>query len=173
MPSLQFQPHFASFLSKKGFATRASLIIAIAIVLVASVVTLWATARMSWRSSVINTMPVHVSTASPHRVVQQNQGVANPPPSSITLEAVTLTYDGFQPKEFEREAGTFVLGVNNQTRIADLSFELLRENGHKVHEVKMTNGQLRSRKLLHLPAGSYTLRVVDHPEWTCSIVLSR
>lgn len=172
MPLPKFPSTLFSSLFNKAFATRAHLVIATAIVLAASVVSLWAAARLNPRSSVPTT-PVQIAGEPATPVVQRNQRPAEPAPPEITVETVTLTFDGFEPKELERPAGRFVFGVDNRTRIADISFELLRENGHEVHQLKMTHGQLRLRKMLNLPAGSYTLRVVDHPEWTCSIELTR
>jgi hypothetical protein len=79
---------------------------------------------------------------------------------------------GFEPREITRPSGKFVLGIDSRLLNEEFSFELLLENGHGVRQLKMTKGQLRSRKLLNLPAGRYVLRVAEHPEWTCSIVLS-
>jgi hypothetical protein len=39
--------------------------------------------------------------------------------------------------------------------------------------LKLEKGQIRLRKLLNLPEGRYVLRAVDHPEWTCTILLSQ
>ena len=140
-------------------------------VLLVSFVTLCAHARVSWFRSVPTTS-AQVAANSPGPNVRQNQRAATPAPSSITVDTLTLTPLGFEPKEITRPAGMFVLGVDNRLPAEQFSFELVRENGHGVRQLKMPKGQIRLRKLLNLPAGRYFLRVADHPEWTCSIVLS-
>ena len=83
-----------------------------------------------------------------------------------------LTPTGFEPNELERSAGKFILGIDNRIRSEEFSFEVVQENGHKVRQLKLPKGEIRLRKMLNLPAGRYSLREVDHPEWSCSIVLT-
>ena len=102
-----------------------------------------------------------------------NQGQGNRIASDIQVERITLGFDGFEPKEIRRPASPFVLAINNRSRLSDVSFELFRDDGHKVHEMKGQKGQLREMKTIDLPQGNYLLKEVNHPEWVCHIVLSR
>ena len=88
-----------------------------------------------------------------------------------TIETVMLTSHGFEPKQIEHSGGKFVLGIDNQIKPEEFAFEIVQENGHKVRQLKMSKGQIRVRTLVNLQAGRYSLTVVDHPEWTCSIVI--
>lgn len=156
----------------KGFCTRRYLFAATVVLGLASALSLWASAGVTWPGSQL-TSRARVAGQPFVPNVLHNQAAASPAPSSITVETLTLTPRGFEPNEINRSAGMFILGVNNRIIGEQFSFELLRENGHRVHQFKMTKGQMRLRKQLNLPSGRYSLKAVDHPEWTCSIVLSR
>ena len=95
-----------------------------------------------------------------------------PIPTNIQVETFTLGFDGFEPKQIDRRPGPFVLGINNYTR-SRASFELVREDGNRVHEIKWPSGQTRYRKLMNLPAGDYRLRDVNHPDWTARIIIGK
>jgi hypothetical protein len=124
----------------------------------------------AWLVSSANASPV----AHPPQTSMPGQGIQEKAaPSSIQVEPVTLKPSGFEPNEIRRPASPFVLAVNNRSRLLDVSFKLLREDGHKLHEMKGPKGQVNQRKLLDLPPGNYLLKEVNHPEWTCRIVLSR
>ena len=105
--------------------------------------------------------------------VNQVQAKATPTPVTIEAEPITLKPSGFEPSEIRRTASPFVLAINNRSRLADVSFELFKEDGHKTHDVKGPKGQVHPMKLIDLPPGNYLLKEVNHPEWVCRIVLSR
>jgi len=132
-------------------------------------VSLWAS---STRQS-SNPLPSGVVTQPLLASVNGNQRGASPAPSSILVETVTLTPHGFEPAEITPSGDKFLLGVDNRIILEELSFALFRENGQKLRQLKMAKGQIRLRKLLNLPAGHYTLQVVDHPQWHCSIIVSK
>lgn len=158
---------------KKGIATHAYVLAAIAIVLcVVSAMSFWTSATV--RSA--EPPPVNSPQVAGHAFVptaQRHPKEASPAPDSVTMETVMLTPNGFEPKEINRSEGKFVLGIDNRIKPDEFSFELIQENGHSVRKLKMPKGQIRLRKMLNLPAGRYLLKEVDHPEWTCSIVLSQ
>jgi hypothetical protein len=106
-------------------------------------------------------------------LTQNNQGKAAHAPTTTQAEPLTLKASGFEPDELTRTASPFVLVVSNRSGIADVSFELFREDGHKMKEVKGPKGAVRPMKLIDLPPGNYLLKEVSHPEWTCRIALSR
>lgn len=146
-----------------------------AIIIVSSVVLIavlsWS--AKAWRTSSINSTSPPVNPSQPSAPLQGKREKATPAPSDITVEPVTLKPGGFEPKELRLQASPFVLSVNNRSRVFDLSFELYREDGHKLHEIKGPKGQVHPMKLIDLPPGNYLLKEVNHPEWTCRIVLSR
>ena len=152
---------FRKKLSKRRFSTRVYFVIA-AILSLASITSLWASAKVGWLGSTVTPVGVRPLVQDP----------VEPAPASVTVETVRLTPLGFEPKELERSAGKFLLGIDNRIGPIEFSFELVEENGHKVRQLKLPKGQIRLRKLLNLQAGRYTLTEVDHPEWTCSIVLN-
>jgi hypothetical protein len=127
----------------------------------ASVMSLWASAKVGLLGATAARSPQVVQHEPP-----------TPAPASITVETVRLTPTGFEPNELERSAGKFILGIDNRIRSEEFSFEVVQENGHKVRQLKLPKGEIRLRKMLNLPAGRYSLREVDHPEWSCSIVLT-
>lgn len=147
-------------------------ILAASVLMLVSVMSLWASAKVGWLGP---------TPSNSHQVAQQQfvpnvtpiHRAASQAPSDITVETITLTPQGFQPNQIERAAGRFLFGIDNRIKPEEFSFEILRENGHKAHKLKLEKGQIRLRKLLNLPEGRYVLRAVDHPEWTCSIVLSK
>jgi hypothetical protein len=157
--------------SKRKLSARIYILAASVLILV-SVVSLWASAKVGWRGP---------APTSSQQVAQQQFGpqvthvqrAASQAPSDITVETITLTPQGFQPNQIERAPGRFLLGIDNRIKPEEFSFEILRENGHKAHKLKLEKGQIRLRKLLNLPEGRYVLRAVDHPEWTCTILLSQ
>jgi hypothetical protein len=96
-----------------------------------------------------------------------------PIPTNIQVETFTLGFNGFEPKVISRSPGPFVLGINGYNRTRDTSFELVSEDGDRVHEVKWPHGQPRYRKLMNLPPGNYLLKEVNHPDWTAQITIGR
>lgn len=155
----------------RKFSTRI-YIFAISVLIFGSVMSLWASAKVGWRvPTQTSSQQVDHQHFGPH--VPRFQGAASQAPSSITVETITLTPLGFEPNQIERAAGRFLLGIDNRIIREEFSFEILRENGHKAHKLKIEKGQIRLRKLLNLTEGRYVLRAVDHPEWTCTIVISQ
>jgi hypothetical protein len=151
-----------------GLVTRRLLIVATTFLIVMSVMMVWANAKVGW----LRSLPARAVAEPPAASPQRNQRPAIPAPDSMSVDTVTLTGLGFEPREITRPSGMFVLGIDNRLINEQFSFELVRENGHQGRQLKMKKGEIRLRKLLNLQAGSYTLTVADHPEWTCRIVLS-
>ena len=164
LPNLQSTPLVRRLLRRRFFT------VAITVLVLVSAVALWTYAKVGRVDSSPSRAVAESPTVNPQQ--HQNKRPATPAPSSITVDTLTLTHLGFEPREITRPAGKFVLGIDNRLLNEEFSFELVLENGHGVRQLKMPKGQIRSRKLLNLPAGRYVLRVAEHPEWTCTIVLS-
>jgi hypothetical protein len=125
----------------------------------------------AWLASPVNATPIVHAASVQSFAPGQDKGKAAL--STIQSEPVTLKTTGFEPKEFSRQASPFILSIHNRTSAFNLSFELLREDGHKLHDIKGPKGQVHPMKLIDLPPGTYLLKEVNHPEWTCRIVLTR
>lgn len=156
---------------RRGLSARIYFL-AVTVMVLASFVGLWASAKVGWHG------PTPTSSGqSVHQPRVPNvtpvQGAGNQAPSSVTVETIALTPQGFEPNRINRPAGRFLLGIDNRIKPEEFTFEILWENGHTAHKLKLEKGQIRLRRLLNLPEGRYVLRVVDHPEWTCTIVLSQ
>jgi hypothetical protein len=136
------------------------------------VIALLAWGAKDWLTAALSRRSISDNKARTSLLSQNNEQKGTPAPSSIKVETLTLRPTGFEPGELTRPAGTFLLAIENHSRFVDAAFELVREDGHKLHEMKGSKGQIRYRKLIDLPPGHYLLKEVNHPEWTCEIVLS-
>lgn len=103
---------------------------------------------------------------------QANANRSQPAPANMEVEIISITRNGFEPAEIRRPADPFLLAVNNHGRPTELSFEIYRVNGQKVHEMKGKKGEQHQRQILDLPPGQYVLKEASHPEWSCKILLS-
>lgn len=92
--------------------------------------------------------------------------------NSVDSELVTLRATGFEPSELSRQAGRFLLAIDNQTELGDLAFRIVRENGVRVRDIAPKRSRFRLRQVIELDAGRYYLVVVNHAEWTCRIVIT-
>jgi len=93
--------------------------------------------------------------------------------AQVRLEAehVTLRSTGFEPNEFTRPAGRFLLSIDNKAEAGELTFQLLREDGSLERELPARQDKFRLRQVVELGSGRYALVVVNHPEWACRITI--
>ena len=84
---------------------------------------------------------------------------------------IDLRPSGFEPRDVTRPAGRFLLGVNNRTGLADLSFVLVHESGRSVGG-KRLNKLKTWRQVLDLHPGRYVLREANHRDWLCRITIT-
>jgi len=145
--------------------------------MVAMVIVVAAISILSWDSKARLTAGVDRTSTSPNPqplwVSQSNQRENAPLPTNIQVETFTVGLDGFAPKRINRRPGPFVLGIDNYTRFRNASFELVREDGSKVHEIKWPSGRVRHRQLINLPRGNYLLKEANHPDWTAQITIGK
>ncbi len=96
-------------------------------------------------------------------------GHLNPAPDAKETRGLVIAVRpaGFVPPEIDLTDGRYVLIVQNQCGIRDLTFRLDREAGERLHEVHTT--QARWKAAFDLHPGTYVLSVVDHPNWQCLI----
>lgn len=134
------------------------------IILTCFVIAALAVTVHAWFSSAVATSQVQSPTQ------RQNRSAPNPAPYEV--ERVTITPTGFEPAQINRPASPFVLAIDNRSGLQEATLEVFREDGHKLHEIKGPKGQLNQRKFLDLPPGSYVLKVANHPDWSCQILLT-
>lgn len=91
-----------------------------------------------------------------------------PEPATLTLNS-----DGFAPAELTLGAGKVLLILNKRLGQNPAEIEL-REAGsdNLIHRVRMAENRLRWAEILELRAGTYSLSVVDHPEWACKVTVN-
>ncbi|HEY3105102.1 MAG TPA: hypothetical protein VGJ69_16085, partial [Pyrinomonadaceae bacterium] len=89
-----------------------------------------------------------------------------------SVEHVTLRQSGFEPAEFTRPAGRFLLAIDNRAERGAMTFRLLRESGTLARDLPSKHDRFRLRQTVDLPAGRYLLTVTNHPEWVCRITIT-
>jgi len=109
-----------------------------------------------------------ISRAMPVAVANTAQATSNAP---AEVEMIDLRPSGFEPRDVTRPAGRFLLGVNNRTGLADLSFVLVHESGRSVGG-KRLNKLKTWRQVLDLHPGRYVLREANHRDWLCRITIT-
>ena len=110
---------------------------------------------------------------------------SNPTPSTkLETEIIEFSYHGFSPRKIVRKPGAFMLSVNNITKNA-LTFELVPATQAliptntvgtlpplKSISLDHTTGSIKSRQMLTLAPGTYTLRINGKAGPTIDIVIS-
>jgi len=93
----------------------------------------------------------------------------------VDTEVVELGPNGFFPKQIIRTSpGKHFLYVRNTTTLRTLTLVVTRQDGPTVNTIKqraLTTASPHWNELLDLTAGTYTLTEVNHPSWTCQIVI--
>lgn len=90
----------------------------------------------------------------------------------LDAEHVTLRATGFEPQEFTRPVGRFLLSVDNRAEMGEMTFRLLRKNGTRERDLKTRNDKFRLRQVIQLAPGRYVLVVGNHPDWVCRITIT-
>ena len=137
-----------------GFALAISL--AGCVVVFAS----WSLAGNSNNSDIAETADGHKTVAA----LEQQQ-------SLVESEIITATRRGFEPATITRPKDKFILMVDNRSG-TELSFRLSRETGESLHEIKSSREEPDWNELMNLSPGRYVLSERDHPDWTCSIIIT-
>jgi hypothetical protein len=87
--------------------------------------------------------------------------------------SLSLTAAGWSRRRSIGGVGKFLLTVNdhrsNKTR--QLTPRLGRESGEHVRDIEMLREVTDQAEGLELQAGKYVLTEVNHPAWSCSIVV--
>jgi hypothetical protein len=82
---------------------------------------------------------------------------------------IQLSSNGFSPTELQHAPGTFAIAVENNALSGEYTLRLKAEDGTVLSELQVQQGS--SAWTVNLQTGRYTLTEVDHPQWTCRIVV--
>jgi len=97
-------------------------------------------------------------------------------PASTTfkgVESVELTMKwGFRPMKIAHSGGPCYFFIRNTTGLAGLELKLNGSAGATVKDWPVPAGQKRVLDTLDLAPDTYTLSVVNHPEWSFTLVMS-
>ena len=96
----------------------------------------------------------------------------NPNRLQADLLPIMLRAGGFVPREISRPAGEYILSVNDQSGMPRLELRLVRDNGERTHEARLSRGKPYWRQVLRLTPGTYLLTEANHPEWVCRITVT-
>jgi hypothetical protein len=88
---------------------------------------------------------------------------------SLPGVVVTLYPQGFEPKEITRPAGTFLLIVNDYSRLDSTSLRLENASGIQLNGAASQKETPRWIRTQSLAQGEYILREENHPQWVCEI----
>lgn len=100
---------------------------------------------------------------------------AAPLPSQESEETLQLVIGdgGFEPAQFTRRAGKFLLTADDRRgdKSQALKLKLSRDGGEQLRDIEVPTGVVDWAEELDLPVGRYVLTEVSHPEWSCNIVI--
>jgi hypothetical protein len=105
-----------------------------------------------------------LSTPSGSKVVPQSE--------RIEAELITVTPNGFEPKEIVRPAGKFLIAIENRSGLKGLSMAIDSPSGNRVLNGTFPKEKLSLKQLADYQPGKYTLTEENHPEWICYITIT-
>lgn len=92
--------------------------------------------------------------------------------ATVPSHVLVLRPSGFEPSEVSWPKGRFFLSVDNHTDAREITLQLSRENGSRVHEVTRKSRKERGVGILDLPPGEYLLTEANHSNWVCRITIT-
>lgn len=119
---------------------------------------------------------VYAERSTALALVETRAGTATVPqgqPSErIEVELITVTPDGFQPKEITRPQGRFVIAIENRSGRQEVSIRLDRQAGGRLIESRMSKEKLNAKYLTDLTPGCYMLTEANHPDLVCRFTIT-
>ncbi|HEU4932649.1 MAG TPA: hypothetical protein VFT48_11245 [Pyrinomonadaceae bacterium] len=86
--------------------------------------------------------------------------------------SLMLTSSGFAPAELRPHGKKFLLSLDNRTDVKELTLRMARNDGVRIRELRIPAASGGDwSELFELQPGSYTFSELDHPNWTCTIVI--
>jgi hypothetical protein len=116
--------------------------------------------------------PIQISNLS-SGVIHGNEKQTNEGSSNIQVVLLALRPEGFEPAEMQLPQGNYLFVVKNRTGLDEVNVRLVNENSQQILTAKVGS---RGRDLKHrieVAPGTYRLSETDHPDWTCTIVVTR
>ena len=134
-----------------------------------AITALAASIRAGLAPTVITTSPIPAisSRASALATLEDNSSS-----NEMEVDLVAILPTGFEPAEYTRPSGRFLLDVENRSGLDEITLQLYRETGEKLREVRVPHSKLDWSDILDLHPGSYVLTEADHPDWTCHITIT-
>lgn len=90
---------------------------------------------------------------------------------SVEEFTLTLSSNGFSPKELTPNNNRFFLSIDNRTDLNELVLNLSDKHGNQVRELRVPIGVGDWSELLVLKSGKYVLSEKSHSAWSCTIVV--
>lgn len=115
-----------------------------------------------------------VSTpASVPDVVSRVPGAATAPPQDddTQVKLVTITSGGFEPVELLVTQKSFLLAIENRSRLDEVSLRLSQADSSNLAATSLSRVRLQWNHLFTLPQGEYLLTEDAHPDWVCKITV--
>lgn len=122
----------------------------------------------------LKTKPTEGAVLSPSAPMPNTQNISNSLTAQGRVEAerITIRPTGFEPAEVVRPAGRFILAIDNQSGVGDVTLHLDHENGGRVQDIPLTGGARYWRKVINLSPGVYILSEANHADWSCRITIN-
>lgn len=92
--------------------------------------------------------------------------------SPLEVELITVTPRGIEPSALTRPAGKFLMVVENQTDLPEVTFRIERENAGRLHEVRLPRGKPDWSGEVDLQPGTYVVTEANHPDWACRVAIT-
>ncbi len=89
----------------------------------------------------------------------------------IEGEIVSLSPNGFEPKQITRPAGPFLLVVGNESHLPSVTLLLVGDVGLPLRNVLVAREKRFWSDIVDLPPGNYKLTEAAHPGWVCNITI--
>jgi hypothetical protein len=143
---------------RNGRAKKLALLMA-AVLLAAAGLTASPRTWLSAATTPAEKLTASASTQNSSVTQQQEQGV------------IRLLTSGFTEAEISGMSGQYRLVATRASQNEEVVLQLKTGSGELVQEITMPQEKLDWTTLIELAAGSYTLTVVNHPDWVCQITI--
>jgi hypothetical protein len=87
------------------------------------------------------------------------------------VELIKIRSAGITPTQITRAAGVCAFAIDNESGVSEITLYLDRADGERVHEIVIPKGVPNWGAEVDLPAGNYTLKEANHPQWSCQITV--
>ena len=91
----------------------------------------------------------------------------------IVEVSLILNASGFASREVRPQSKKFLLSLDNRTDAKELTLRMARNDGVQIREIKVPGGRGDWSELFELQPGTYTFSEVNHPDWSCAIVVEK